>query len=599
MADDDKIIIPIEVTGVDKIAEDFKTGKTSVDEFGAALDKLSTRQQAEVLRKTGLSPEDAVNTVRGARELYNAQGPEGSSSSKPPKEPSDKQHYINVEQQVFGETGEAASESTAAIRLFREALHALHPALSEAGIGAGELGALVSAARGGIVALVAAIGTLLVTALEKAGDAANDAATKLGGVSGGIAAGRLQYGALTETADKLQTPASGLVTPFEQAARLNQSQATQAQLPNAGLLEAIANIVKGGQSERLDTAKVLDEFTKFLSNGREKGVFGPEDFKALENIAPRTAAAIIEQLPKGQSSFTGAQVLGAARAAGVQIDVNAIEEQAKQPESIARAWEKVKAAYEKAEAAAPHGDVIAQALDGIAAFFNKVGEARERARKAADDVQKLIDNPPEARGPRQSGEFLGSAIDHPDLLGRKNPFDEGGRSQFAPAKTQDSYTAFDAENSGRLASEAEKASDALAKLTGATESTQKKFDEFHADGKKAISDKSTDIGFQQAEIERRYEPAETRSKLEKDQISVQNADIHLEQAKISGLEAQKNLSLSRLAPEEARERVQSAESTRDSALSKFFRNRGVDTTQLDAINAQGADQRELEPPRRL
>jgi len=42
-----------------------------------------------------------------------------------------------------------------------------------------------SRSTGGVIALAAAVGGLLVTALEKAGDAANDAANKLGTFSPG------------------------------------------------------------------------------------------------------------------------------------------------------------------------------------------------------------------------------------------------------------------------------------------------------------------------------------------------------------------------------------------------------------------------------
>jgi hypothetical protein len=138
------------------------------------------------------------------------------SPSSPPKPPRDRgvgQHYINVEREVFGETEQPASESTADIRLFREAIHALHPALAEAGIGISELSALISAARGGFVALAVAIGTLLVTALQKTADVANDAASRLGAFTGSLAAGQRELGG---TAREARTTTSSLVAPYEQ-----------------------------------------------------------------------------------------------------------------------------------------------------------------------------------------------------------------------------------------------------------------------------------------------------------------------------------------------------------------------------------------------
>jgi hypothetical protein len=348
--------------------------------------------------------------------------------------------------------------------------------------------------------------------------------------------------ALSDTAGQLQTPTSGLVSPFEQISRLNQSQPKEARETDKGLLEAISNVVKGGQSERVDTAKMMEVFTKFLSNGLEKGIFGPDDFKALENIAPRTAAAIEDKLPKGEgSTFTKSQTLGAIRAAGPQIDANAVDALVL-PDSIPTAWEKVKASYERLAVATTGGHALAKTLEGFASVIEGMAKSAETAQKAQEKFNPSGINRADT-GP--------SSFQRPE-------FREGNAAK--PPVAQESFTAFDAENTGRLTPEANKAADALSKLTDSTESLQERQDKFHITDQDALAAKGTDLALKQAAIDKKYEPQETASKLQHAEISLQSAVINLAQANINGLEAQKNQQLSALAPEEAQEREKSAES---------------------------------------
>src|SRR5258707_1289667 len=69
----------------------------------------------------------------------------------------------NLEAAALGESNEDIGKSAEAVRLFREALHVLHPAIEDAGGSLGVMTGLLRASTGGIVALAAAIGGLLVT----------------------------------------------------------------------------------------------------------------------------------------------------------------------------------------------------------------------------------------------------------------------------------------------------------------------------------------------------------------------------------------------------------------------------------------------------
>jgi hypothetical protein len=69
---------------------------------------------------------------------------------------------------------------------------------------------------------------------------------------------------------------------------------------------------------------------------------------------------------------------------------------------------------------------------------------------------------------------------------------------------------------------------------------------------------STEAGYLKTAIDTAFEPLESKNKLAKEAIAVQNADLHIQTAQIAGIEAGKNEALAALAPGQAHQGVLSA-----------------------------------------
>jgi hypothetical protein len=226
----------------------------------------------------------------------------------------------------------AAVELTSSSRTLREAIHALHPALEQLGIGFGNLRGLGSAARGSIAVFSAGLlGTLLV-ALEKVFDATERAKKSLADL--GVApAGALR------SARELQTTLGAqadLIAKSRAAAGAGESYVRPqynpnsilgptefgtgfAQGPGSGLREPSAYIagnklysVPGGSSPG-SVAKQTEALQKIFRLGSGSETSGDEAFnKFLDEVGPegRLTPAIAQNLPNAGVAARLAKLLG-------------------------------------------------------------------------------------------------------------------------------------------------------------------------------------------------------------------------------------------------------------------------------------------------
>lgn len=657
MSDDDKIVIPIEVTGDDEakakiegvsetlqrvIAQQSKNAGISTDEF--------QQRREDFLQGGTRSPSGEVVDEPGtqhSRKKSGGEGHEGKESSKAP----------NLEQLALGETGAEVGRAAEGIRLFREILHTLHPAFGEAGISITELTALTRAASGGVIALAGAIGGLLVTALEKASDETNTAANRLGTFAPGgsdLKSGQDQIASLQDLGHELKEFPTSLAASYEQLQRINQNQPPDQQQTGGELREVLSTLVKGTTAERVDPQKSLGAITELLKSVRENGFFSSDStaYKAFQEIAPRTAAAIVDELNKkrpGASAYSDQEFLGATQRAGPKISQNLAETEDTLPGSIEDAWHHVKVAADRLSQIATGGHVVASSLEAFSTFLDTLASA---GKTVQDHLPKNQEKPAlglSAVG-QTSGQLPGvttAGIALAELLGTKvlqpgetapekkpepvtatltappePPFNKFDKLQPTPADISGlvgpehhnatipqpllpdsrAFDKFQPEppprppadlnallgpehhNNGvdQLNDSASRAAESLDKVGEGAGGVNKTLEDFAKAGQ--LGDVSKDASKKNAAIDLAFEPSETASKLAKDQIAVQNADIHQRQAVINGEEAQKNVEKAALAPAQAAQTVKSAQGTYDDALAKFFKGRGVDTRALEASN---------------
>jgi hypothetical protein len=267
--------------------------------------------------------------------------------------------------------------ATASVHAFRDAFHVLRPVMQEAGMGMGELGAIMIAGRAGIGGLAAAIVGTLVVALEKSQEAADAASERLGAFFGSAEKGRAAFQGLGNL--NLGVPATQLAGPYEQFLRLQNQQPTGGgeQLP---IKEAFSNLTKSLQADRLSGDKLTGELTTFIKDIRENGITSPKQIEALEDVAPKTAQALVAELQKepgeiASGGYSGAQVTRAL--ARIQVP------QAGGIEQIAPAWERLKAAFEKLDNTIGGAAVIASIISGWVTIIDGWRLAIEELQNAA------------------------------------------------------------------------------------------------------------------------------------------------------------------------------------------------------------------------
>lgn len=596
------------IAGASKQDSDEDAGVDAINSSIETASSASDTSDQDALDSVKKLVTETTDKIKGSIKPSSEKPEKDSNSKRPP----------NLEQEVLGETNKEIGLSAEAVRLFREALHVLHPALGEADIGLGELTGLLRASTGGVIALAAAIGGLLVAAIEKATDASESASQRIGTFleksdgpsgSGGIEAGRETVEKLGGVAQQLQLGPTDLVGPFEQILRANQDLPKQLQSSNEQLINGLKNIISGGVQEQTDPQKALSAITEFLKSSREHNGPTPADFDKLAETIPKTTAALIRQIPperRGNAS-TG-DLNSAAINAGPEI-AGVIEEASKSPLAIATAFDHLKASSERMSEAISGGNVIAlglenfsKLLDKITPLAKKIADQAGKFNKGADQFNEdyirpvndaivnfanknLTQGVPQGGGQTDLDKSITSTISAaPGALldfANKNLM-QGVTPETPNAKTSTSPDSIDvALNSGTI----ERTNTALGKFADGIERTLKSVNEIP----NALHASSAIISKQQAENALKFEKRETESKIGKDEIAVQNADIHLEQAKISGLEAQKSIEESKLGPESAHENLDDANTNYTKTLSNFLKNRGVDTTDLERVSKQQDD----------
>lgn len=551
MADEDsKIVIPVEI--------DDSQARAQIEQLSETMQRTIAKQS----ERAGISPEEFYRrgealkeSIRNYQDKQQTKEERGGSKSPP-----------NLEQEVFDETNKEVGRSAEAVRLFREALHALHPAFGEAGISITEMTGFVRAATGGVVALSAAISGYLITALEKAGDESNAAANRLSTFAPGgpkPSYGTEQLGGLRSLGRDLGEFPTELANPYEQLLRINQNQPPGQQRPDSDLREVLGTLVKGLQSERVDPEKGIGAITELLKSVRERGFVTGESLKAFQELGPRTAGAIVQELNKarpGAASYSDREFLSATRAASGQINLNQQQAEAAAPDSISDAWHRVKVAADRLSEVSQGGHVVAGALDGFADFLDLIGKSAGKIKEHAPGLGAAVSGSARAA-------LLGPLDVIPQVLTRRSEGESGTGQQQERLNDAFDKTAPVASNSG-VAGASDQLREAFLELHPAVKGVQDVLEDF-AQKSKELSYVAADASKKQAALNLKYEPAETESKLQKDQIAVANADLHIENAKINAQEAQKNKELSELAPAEAHDRTQSAYTQYRQALAKF------------------------------
>lgn len=554
MADEDsKIVIPVEI--------DDSQARAQIEQLSETMQRTIERQSS----RAGISPEEFYRRgeaikegVRRYQENQKSKTEEGGSKAAP-----------NLEQEVFNETNKEVGRSAETVRLFREALHALHPAFSEAGISITEMTGFIRAATGGVVALGAAISGALITALEKAGDEANNASNRLGTFAPGgpnLRQGREELGGLRDLGRDVGEFPTELANPYEQLLRLNQNQPPGQQRPDSELREVLGTLVKGVQSERVDPEKGLSAITELLKSVRERGFVTGDSLKAFEDIAPRTAAAIVQELNKarpGAASYSDREFVGATRAAAGRINLNQQQSEADAPDSISDAWHHVKVASDRLSEVSQGGHLVAGALDKFADFIDLIGSAAKKIQERAPGLGSTL-----------AGNIRSNLLPAPVESGLRAYNAYRSRSTTGTGQEQGRLNdAFDktapvASGAAGAAGASEELRSAFLDLNPAVKGAQGVLEDF-AQKTKELSYVSADIAKKQAAINLAFEPAETASKLQKDQIGVESAGLRQRQVEQSRRDNEKQKELAELAPGEAHDRTNSAYTQYRQALAKF------------------------------
>jgi hypothetical protein len=616
----DQIKIRIGLDGAEDVQRKLDgvrdTGKKAGDEISKSLN----------------TARDVGNTSEAAKSQTSDRNSKPHSESVPtPRRLADK---INSE--------ENSERSREAVESLREALHVLHPALAEADIGFGELGGILRAAGGGVVAFGLAIAGTLVAALEKAGDSANDASARLGAFTGSRESGRGAFDQLKGTAEQLRVPTGDLTAPFEQLLRANQSSPAGTQASDKRLQDTLATFVKGAQADRTaDFDKAIAGITEFFSNLKDNGAISPESVKGLaENVSPTLAKQIVDDLSSrlpGKQTYTTQDVIQSTANVRPQVDQNLLKTQADAVDSITTAWVHFRASIDQLEEAIGGGSPVSSVLNevseeigAIAPILKKIREyAKDAAGRGAEIGAKL---------PIPGGAVLGGAIGAGTgvavnatkatfekaiglVRGEAERRQEGAsdeslstsdilqkakdyyfpRSEAAPTSPIEATPT--AQNPGAAAPAAqpvatasdggiasvdtlgeasEKAAKQVEEHGNAAEGAQKSLNEF-AEGANKLEIIASELSKQQAAIDLKFQPAEAASSLAKDQISVQNADIHQKQAAIGVEEAHKGVELAALAPAAAHNSVANASNALEAARIASLKLRGVDTTSREEL----------------
>jgi len=240
--------------------------------------------------------------------------PRGRAESKSPP---------NLEAAAFGETNAEIGKSAEAVRLFRESLHVLHPALEEAGISLGAMTGFLRASTGGVVALGAALVSTLVVGLAKVSEEADKEKRRLDILTGaGKGGGESQAERVREIADKLNVIPDSIASSAEKlftfqrtltsqdrsvthppgfVAGENEAAAANVAVHGGGtppptnetITTALKAVVEAGRLDRTETSKANKAFTDFfekITSG--KGLVTADAIKELRAASPSLAESV-------------------------------------------------------------------------------------------------------------------------------------------------------------------------------------------------------------------------------------------------------------------------------------------------------------------
>jgi hypothetical protein len=200
----------------------------------------------------------------------------------------------------------ATIELTSSSRSLREAIHAVHPALEQLGLGFGNFAGLGASARAGIGIFAAALLGTLVVALEKAADAAAQAKKSLAD----LGATPTQVQSLQKLAQQTGVP---LATIAEGQRRLQQGKGGELDLPLPDYFP------QGPGSGRATPPAGTDEFNKRLIEltrlGAGGSAGGAADYDKITRALQEHGGLKIDDL-KGLSEGTSKRL---ADALGIKI----------------------------------------------------------------------------------------------------------------------------------------------------------------------------------------------------------------------------------------------------------------------------------------
>lgn len=472
-----------------------------------------------------------------------------------------------------------------------------HQALDSAAEGAElELGTtfsvMIVAAKAGIAGFAATIGGFLVGKLEKLGDEVNDRVQRLWSFKGSLEKGKEANENLVKTADELKVPASGLAPVNEQLLRTDSVLQPKDQLGDHGISDVLKSFVSGANADRADFGKATEAITKFIADLRENGRLTTENAKSLFEVMPKFTERLLSSLQEryGKSGYySTSQVLSTARELGPQLSQDEAASNAAAPSSIGTAYTTLKASTEKLAEEISGGHIIAGTLENTAKFIDSVAGGVKKIKEAQAHAAETQAPIPEERANELRDQRGFGPIQGPqqyDVLRRppstqapegdpigvqllKYIFGVKGQT-YAPEKdaSQAGVGGIEAENAAHAeAANAEhEAANAHADAAKKVESlgeaaggAQKKLDGLNK-FEKELPAIGAHLQTEQAKIDNQFAPAEEQSKLGHDELAVQNAKLQQQQARIAQQEATKNQELARLAPEQSRENVASAES---------------------------------------
>jgi hypothetical protein len=256
MADDD-IVQEIKIEGTDQIEQDLE----SVGSAGEASFKKiesSANAAAQATDKMATASKQVAQATQSA-----ASGAEALAKAAQRAAAANKEMLDRAAKSVERRGGPTAEE-------FRQRQQAFQQGQTFDTHGVAIVAPpKLEAAAGGAVGLAASLTGGLVVSLEKTADAANDASVRLGGFLGSLAKGQDAFAGLQKIAPSLQTTAGALAPAMEQLLRINQQLPTPR--PQADLTQALDNLLKGMQAERVPTDKAIEALTALLTDIRKQG----------------------------------------------------------------------------------------------------------------------------------------------------------------------------------------------------------------------------------------------------------------------------------------------------------------------------------------